>query len=53
MDTLPSPCPIEDAPDLGFRNRRFQSVPFSFQKTRDLREENGIFLEMIRLQIQD
>jgi len=23
---------VEDAPDLGFRNRRFQNVPFCFKK---------------------
>jgi hypothetical protein len=23
---------VEDTPDLGFRNRRFQSVPFRFKK---------------------
>jgi hypothetical protein len=34
---------LADAPDLGFRNHRFQNVSFCFKKTNDLRGENAIF----------
>ena len=33
---------LADAPDLGFRNRRFQSVAFRFKKSPVLRGENAI-----------
>jgi hypothetical protein len=32
-----------EAPDLGFRNRRFQDIPFRFKKRFDLRGENARF----------
>jgi hypothetical protein len=32
FDLLPVRLGIADAPDLGFRNRRFQSAPFRFKK---------------------
>ena len=34
---------LADAPDLGFRNRRFQSVAFRFKKSPVLRGENAVF----------
>jgi hypothetical protein len=40
---------LADAPDLRIPKSSISKRSFSFQKTRDLREENGIFLEMIRL----
>jgi len=40
---------LADAPDLGLRNHRFQSVAFRFKKTIDLREENAIFQDQRRV----
>ena len=40
--TCRAPYDPSDAPDLGFRNRRFQSLPCRFQKVTELREDSAI-----------
>jgi hypothetical protein len=39
---------LADAPDLGFRNRRFQNVPFRFKKQSFYERKTPIFGEIIR-----
>jgi hypothetical protein len=40
---------LADPPDLGFRNRRFQSVPFRFKKQAIYEGKDAIFDDWLRV----